>query len=557
MALVFPTGIDQGIRKTRRGESRSGGGGGRRPVNHGRRIEMIRLKSILGIVGLLLPAAVSFGQDAAGTAELTIDAGKPGEVISKHIYGHFAEHLGRCVYDGIWVGKDSPVENIGGYRKDIVDALQAIKIPNLRWPGGCFADQYHWKEGVGPAPDRPELVNVHWGQVTEDNSFGTHEFLDYCELIGAEPYLAGNVGSGTVEEMFDWVEYTNRDEGGDMAAWRKKNGRDKPWGVRFWGIGNENWGCGGNMTPEYYANEFKRYSTFVRRYGENRPYRVACGASDFNYEWTEVLMREARGQMDGISVHYYTFTGSWREKGSATAFDEGDYMALLKRVARMDELLAGHVAVMDKYDERNRVGLVVDEWGNWWDAEPGRDDSLLYQQNTVRDAVTAGITMNILNSWARRVKVANIAQLVNVLQSLFLTEGEKMILTPTYHVFDLYQIHQDARLLPVELKTPDYAFGNESFPALSVSSSKSESGRINLTLVHADTKGPLEVACKIDGASPTSVAGRIVAGDSIREHNTFDRPDNVKTEPFDGARIDGDTLRITLPPLSVVALTLD
>jgi alpha-N-arabinofuranosidase len=505
---------------------------------------------------MFIMAAAAFGQ-SAGRAEVTIEAGQPGPVISKHIYGHFSEHLGRCIYDGIWVGRDSPIDNIDGYRTDIVEALRKIHIPNLRWPGGCFADQYHWKEGVGPVADRPEMVNVHWGQVTEDNSFGTHEFLNYCELIGAEPYLAGNVGSGTVEELFDWVEYTNREDGGDMAAWRRKNGREKPWKVVYWGVGNENWGCGGNMTPEYYANEFKRYATFVRDYSGTRPYRIACGSNDDNYNWTEVLMREAGRQMQGLSLHYYTFVGNWRDKGSATDFTEADYMRLLNRVRRMDEFIRGHAAIMDRYDADKRVGLMVDEWGNWWNVEPGTEPGFLFQQNTVRDAITAGITLNILNGWAERVKMANIAQLVNVLQALFLTEGEKLILTPTYHVFDLYQIHHEAQLLPNRLQTPDYAVGDDAFPALSVSSSKSDSGRINLTLVHAATGGPLEVACKIDGVPVSRVEGRIIAGASLQAHNTFDQPGNVKATAFDGARIEGDTLHVTLPPLSVTALTLN
>lgn len=384
-------------------------------------------------------------------------------VISRHIYGHFAEHLGRCIYDGFWVSETLNIPKKGRLRLDIIDALKKIKIPNLRWPGGCFADEYHWRDGIGPRKDRTHMVNTNWGGISEDNSFGTHEFLELCELLQCEPYIVGNVGSGTVEEMAKWVEYLNSDATGTLTQLRKKNGRDQPWKVKFWGVGNESWGCGGNMTPDYYADEYKRYATYSRNYHNAPLSRIACGANSADYNWTEVLMRKASGNMWGLSLHYYTIpTGDWNQKGSATGFDEKEYFNTMLNCLFMEELVRRHSEIMDKHDPEKKVAMVVDEWGIWTDVEPGTNPAFLYQQNSLRDALIAATTLNIFNNHSDRIRMANLAQTVNVLQALILTKETQFLLTPTYHVFDLYKGHMDARLLPVQFKSPDYALDEKN-----------------------------------------------------------------------------------------------
>ncbi|HEX8833240.1 MAG TPA: alpha-L-arabinofuranosidase C-terminal domain-containing protein, partial [Abditibacteriaceae bacterium] len=348
---------------------------------------------------------------------LVINADQGRHRINPNIYGHFAEHLGRCIYEGFWVGEDSHIPNTRGIRNDVVEALHNLNIPVLRWPGGCFADEYHWMDGIGPRESRTGVVNTHWGGATENNHFGTHEFFDLCELLGAAPYICGNVGSGAVLEMQQWVEYCTHPGGSPMADLRRKNGREEPWKLPFFGVGNESWGCGGNMRPEYYADEYRRYQTYVRHYTADRIYRIACGANSADYEWTEVLMRRAGGFMDGLSLHYYTIAGQWEKKGSSTEFSEDEYFATLQNCLQIEELVTRHGAIMERYDPQKRVGMIVDEWGTWWDVEPGTNPGFLYQQNTQRDALVAGLSLNVFNAHCDRVQMANIAQTVNVLQA--------------------------------------------------------------------------------------------------------------------------------------------
>lgn len=481
------------------------------------------------------------------------DAGK--ETISRNIYGHFAEHLGRCIYEGFWVGKDSSIPNTRGIRNDVVEALKALQIPVLRWPGGCFADEYHWREGIGPAQQRPRMLNTHWGMVTETNAFGTHEFLDLCEQLGCDAYIAGNVGSGTVEEMQDWVEYMTFDGDSQMANLRRANGRDKPWRVMFFGIGNENWGCGGNMTPEYYADLFNRFQTYVRSYSGNRIVKVACGPGSENYPWMRTVMERCSRRMDAISLHHYVRgSGNWSRKGSATQFDEKEWFALMKNTLTINPLLEGNIEIMDHVDPRGRISLFVDEWGTWWDAEPGTNPSFLYQQNTLRDAVSAGIFLNAFNEHCRRVKMANIAQTNNVLQAMILTNGDKMILTPTYHVFEMYKVHQDATLLPVELQCGDYQFGNEQVPVINLSASKDKSGTVHLSICNLDPKSSQQLQCRIEGLEPKRVSGRVLTAEAMTAHNTFENPQEVKPTAFDAFSLKGEMLTVTLPSKSVVVL---
>ncbi|MDR1645805.1 MAG: alpha-N-arabinofuranosidase, partial [Tannerellaceae bacterium] len=400
---------------------------------------------------------LGFSLPVSAQNKLVVNADQGKETISKHIYGHFSEHLGHCIYGGYWVGEDSPIPNTRGIRNDVVQALRDIQIPNLRWPGGCFADEYHWMDGIGPRDKRPKMVNTHWGGVVEDNSFGTHEFLDLCEQLGCEPYISGNLGSGSVEEMSKWVEYITFDGESPMSNLRKQNGREKPWKVKFWGVGNENWGCGGNMTPDHYSDLYRRYATYCRNYGDNRLYKIACGANADNYNWTETVMKNVGWQMNGLSLHYYTIpTNNWGRKGSATQFDETEYFNTISNTLFMEELVAKHSTIMDKYDPQKHIGLMTDEWGIWTDVEPGTNPGFLYQQNSLRDAILAAVNLNIFNAHCDRVKMANIAQTVNVLQAVILTDKEKMLLTPTYWVYYLYKVHQDATLLPVSLTSGKY-----------------------------------------------------------------------------------------------------
>jgi alpha-N-arabinofuranosidase len=476
--------------------------------------------------------------------------------INKNIYGHFSEHLGRCIYEGYWVGEDSPIPNIRGIRKDVVEALKKIKIPVLRWPGGCFADEYHWMDGIGPRDKRPKMINTHWGGVVENNHFGTHEFLDLCEQLGCEPYICGNVGSGTVKELSDWVDYVNSEAGTTpMAELREKNGRKEPWKVRYWGVGNENWGCGGNMRPEYYADLYKRYATYIRNRGGTQPFKIACGPNSMDYNWTEVLMREAGRRMNGLSLHYYC--GSGRKSRSATNFGEEDWHYLLKNALRIEELIRKHSEIMDKYDPQKRVALIVDEWGTWHAVEPGTNPGFLYQQNTLRDALVAGATLNIFNRYCERVRMANIAQTINVLQAMILTKGEKMIVTPTYHVFEMYTVHHDATMLPVELTCEDYSFGDTAIPALNVSASKDNSGKINVSLCNFNPNKPIELECQIPDKKINEITGRVLTAEAMNAHNTFENPDNVKPADFKDFKITEKGFNVKLPAKSVVVLSLN
>jgi alpha-L-arabinofuranosidase len=510
---------------------------------------------------LLLSAAlfITFQLSAQKSpqATLTVQVNEGNTTISKHIYGHFSEHLGRCIYGGIWVGEDSDIPNIQGYRKDVFEALKNLNIPNLRWPGGCFADEYHWKDGIGPKEDRPEMVNTHWGGVVEDNSFGTNEFLDFCNLLGTEPVICGNVGSGSVEEMADWVEYINFDGKSPMADLRRANGRDDSWGIKYWGVGNESWGCGGNMTPQFYADQYRRYATYARNYGDHKLYKIAGGANSWDLKWTETLMENIPlRMMDGISLHYYTVPYTWANKGSATQFDEKDYFITLQKAGAMDELVSKHSTIMDQYDPDKRIALVVDEWGTWYDVEPGTNPGFLYQQNSIRDALTAGMTLNIFNNHADRVKMANIAQTVNVLQAVILTNDQGLILTPTYHVFDMYQPHMDALSLPYYLQSPNYKFGDETQQAISVSCSKSADGTVNITLVNIDPKNDISIVCTPAGIKANEVSGKVITSPNITDHNTFEDPDKVTIKDFDNVKIQKGNIETVLPSKSVVLLRI-
>jgi alpha-N-arabinofuranosidase len=487
-------------------------------------------------------------------SKLIINPQKKGEKISREIYGHFAEHLGRCIYDGIYVGENSSIPNVRGMRTDIVEALKHIKVPVLRWPGGCFADEYHWKDGIGPREKRKKMINTHWGGVVEDNSFGTHEFFDFCEQVGCEPYINGNLGSGTVQEMSEWVEYMTFGGLSPMSALRRENGQEKPWKVKYFGVGNENWGCGGNMRPEFYADEYRRYQTYVRNFDGNQIYKIACGANDFNYKWTEVLMSNARFHMHGLSLHYYTITHSWEKKGLALGFTEQEYYKTLKKALTTDELIANHSRIMDMHDPGKAVGLIFDEWGTWHDVEPGTNPGFLYQQNTMRDALVAAVSLNIFNKHCDRVKMTNIAQMVNVLQAIILTEGEKMLLTPTYHVFDLYKKHQDATLIDSYAETSNIGPEDAQISDLHVSASQKDK-EIHITLANLSSGESRKIQMELSGVNAKNISASILAGDT-HAYNDFTNPNKLKLADFTGITNTGQGYEFTIPACSVMGLTV-
>lgn len=475
--------------------------------------------------------------------------------INRNIYGHFAEHLGRGIYEGIWVGEDSTIPNTNGIRNDIVEALKKINIPVLRWPGGCFADEYHWKDGIGPRSGRKRMVNTHWGGTVENNHFGTHEFMMLCEMLDCEPYICGNVGSGTVQEMSEWVEYMTFEGESPMTDWRKENGREEPWSLTYFGVGNESWGCGGNMSPEYYADLYRRFQTYVRNYGENKIYKIAGGANIDDYNWTDVLMKNAGHLMDGLSLHYYTIPGDfWKGKGSATNFTEDEWEITMKKALFMGELITKHGEIMDKHDPDKRVGLIIDEWGTWFDVEEGTNPGFLYQQNTIRDALITGLHFHIFQEHCDRVQMTNIAQTINVLQAMVLTKDEEILLTPTYHVFDMFKGHQDGKLLSIEKKEIEAS----EIPQVSISASKSEAGHLTISLCNLDLHEESVInltipSCDLD---TKDISGKLLTATKMNEHNTFENPNAVSPVDVEAKRVSDNGLEVCLPSMSVVVLTL-
>ena len=496
---------------------------------------------------------------------LHIHEKETGSTISPEIYGHFSEHLGRCIYEGLYVGEDSPIPNVNGMRSDVVQALRELKIPVLRWPGGCFADEYHWKDGIGPKASRKKMINTHWGGVVEDNSFGTHEFMELCRQLGCKTYVNGNLGSGTVQEMSEWVEYITFSGVSPMADLRRANGHEEAWNLDYFGVGNESWGCGGNMTPRYYGNEYRRYQTYIRNYDPSRPVKkICCGANTDEYDWTREVLetcyqrygKDQHGYMDGLSLHFYTLAGTWDSKGSATDFGRDIWYKTLRNALRMDTLITEHSKIMDEFDPEKQIGMIVDEWGTWHDVEPGTNPGFLFQQNTMRDALVAGITLNIFNKHADRVTMACLAQTVNVLQAVILTEGDKMLLTPTYHVMHMYRHHQNGKLLGSSLSgVKQVGTGEFSVPMLTESVSVDDKGIITVTLANLSAEESQTLSLQTDESGYRVAEARIVSGEKIQDHNTFDDPHRVTERAFTGYG-DTDGIRITMPPASVVTVRL-
>ena len=496
----------------------------------------------------LLALLVTTSLSAAETpATGVIHADQPGAKIDRHIYGQFAEHLGHGIEEGVWVGEGSPIPNTRGFRNDVVAALRELHVPVVRWPGGCFADEYHWRDGIGPRASRPTTLNTNWGGVPETNAFGTHEFLDFVQLIGADAYINGNVGTGSPREMAEWLQYMTSDKPTALTAERARNGHPDPWKIAYFAVGNETWGCGGNMSPEYYLNVFRQTATFLKTPTGARPQIIASGGHDDDTSWSELLTAKGGRDLGAVTFHYYTLpVNDWHHKGSAIGFSEEQWNSTMAHTLKMEEFITANDAAMSKSDPQKKVAFDVDEWGTWYDTEPGREAGFLYQQNTLRDAVLAAVNLNIFHRHADRVRMTNIAQMVNVLQAMILTDGPKMILTPTYHVFHMFKPFQDATLLPTDLQVQ----------GVSVSAARTATGEIAIALVNMDPRKVTPVSLSLAGAKVKTVKGEILTSAAMDAHNTFESPDAVKPTRFNGARLETGRLSVSLPAKSVVVLSL-
>lgn len=514
------------------------------------------MKHLLTAVALASIMATTVSAQEPLEVSLTLHDGQTAGVIPKEIYGQFAEELGTCISDGLWVGRESTIPNTDGYRNDVLEALKKLKVPVMRWPGGCFADTYHWRDGIGP--DRKPMINIHWGENIVDNAFGTHEFLNLCELLGTQPYISMNVGSAGPEESLEWMEYMTAKRG-PMAELRKQNGREEPWKVKYVGIGNESWGCGGNMTAEYYSDLFRRYQAYVRSYGGNEVYKVASGANADDYNWTKVLMERAAYFAQGVSLHYYSVL-DWDNHGSATQFTTDDYYRTLAASVKVEELLQKHIAIMDQYDPEKRVGLLLDEWGTWWDDEKSVEGGCLCQQNTMRDAIVAALELNIFHKYTDRLRMCNIAQVVNVLQSMIITDGPKMALTPTYHVFRLYNVHQDATRLPIESTSASkqVEFGGKEWaiPDVDATASRDADGTIHISLTNTDPERRAKISLDIDQLKAKECSGEVLTSAHLNDCNTFDHPSTVAPQPLKGIKVKGGKITVELPAASIATLTV-
>jgi alpha-N-arabinofuranosidase len=504
-------------------------------------------------LSIVLASAPAFAQ-----VSVSIDATKPGPVISKNVYGQFAEHLGTGIYEGLWVGPDSKIPNTRGWRNDVVGALKELKVPLVRWPGGCFADEYHWRDGIGPRNKRPVKVNTHWGGVAEDNAVGTHEFFDLVDILGTEAYVNGNLGSGTPQEMAEWLEYMTSDTKSTLAEQRRKNGRKEPYKVAFFGIGNEAWGCGGNMKPEYYANLYNHYATFLKTPPNARPKMVASGGHTDDTSWTDVLSRENAKFTDGISFHFYTLpTGEWEKKGAATGFTESEWFKTLQQTMRMDGFIRRNVAILDKNDPSKKLGFYVDEWGTWYDVEPGTNPGFLFQRNTLRDAVVAALNFNIFHAHAERVRMTMIAQMVNVLQAMIITDKDKMLLTPTYHAYKMYIPFQDATSLPTAVNNDvSYSVDDKSIPGISASSARGKDGKVYVALVNTNPRQASDVTVDLKGQAVTGATGQVLTAEAMDAHNTFEKPQAIKPAPYSAKAVNGK-LTLKVPAKSVMVVSVD
>lgn len=517
---------------------------------------------LAGLSLLAEPAAAAQG-GASPAVQLSVRADQPGARIERDIFGQFAEHLGTGIYGGVWVGPRSAIPNVRGIRSDVVKALREIRVPNIRWPGGCFADAYHWRDGIGPAAQRRERLNASWGNVIEPNSFGTHEFMDFAEQVGAEVFLSVNVGSGTMQESADWLEYLTADKPTALAKERAANGHPAPYKIKYLGLGNENWACGGAFSDEGYVDAMKRFAVFSRNLnpvqtGNNAMQRVAVGWDSGNDDYTEAVMKAWKEKnwawsIEAVSLHGYTIPNSWEKKGPSVGFGEDEYAKGIKATLKMKEWIAKQSAIMDRYDPEKKVALMVDEWGIWADPNPGSNPGFLQQQNTMRDAVIAALNLNIFMRNADRVRGTNIAQMVNVLQAMIMTDGPRMLLTPTYHVYHMYVPFQGALQVPVSFDSGSYRFGEIEVPRLDAVAARDPSGRLWLALTNVDPNRPARFSAAFAGVRVRSAQGRILTAGAVDAHNSFAEPNRVTPRPFSG-RVSGGQLSFDLPAKSIAVV---
>ncbi|MDR3702576.1 MAG: alpha-L-arabinofuranosidase C-terminal domain-containing protein [Candidatus Sulfopaludibacter sp.] len=504
------------------------------------RRQFVRTAAVASL-GTLLPAATATKVSVLADTEIG--------TVRPQFHSHFAEHLGSCVYGGLWVGRNSPIPNIDGYRKDAVTYLKELGIPVLRWPGGCFADDYHWRDGIGPYGKRPKRVNLHWGGYVEDNSFGIHEFMGLCKLIGAEPYIAGNVGSGSPDELRNWVEYCNHPGGSTLSDERIANGAREPFNIRYWGVGNENWGCGGPMTPEHYGEMYRIFTNYMRTFGGTQLFLVACGPNGNDMRWSRNLLSTiGAGRLpNGWSTHFY-------EGGdlAPTKFTTDAMYKQFRVFPNVEQCIVAQRALLDSYDPRRRCGVILDEWGVWDQMVPAeeRSNGRLWQQSTMRSAVGAGLGLNIFNRLADKLYMANIAQMVNVLQSILLTdgpEGKNTVRTSTYYAFQLFKAHRSNMAVKVETESSDPL-------SLSMSASKSASELV-VSFVNPSATADLEVDCTVRGFPARSGTARILHSADLNACNTFENPDALAPKAHNVA-VEGGRVRLEAPALSVITAIL-
>ena len=514
---------------------------------------------------VLLVLAVA-GPLTAQSTHLSIDASKPGAKIDRNLFGQFAENLGHGLYEGIWVGPDSPIANTHGIRNDVVAALRELKVPNVRWPGGCFADQYHWRKGIGPVAQRPATLNSAWGGVVDTNAFGTDEFMDFIHQIGSEAYVSVNVGSGTPQEANEWLEYMTDAQPTALAKERAANGHPEPYKVGYLGLGNESWDCGGGMTADYYASQMKIYSRFVEnnnpdQKGPNHMLKIAVGPGTPETEWTETIMKAWQHHswawnIDGLSLHSYTVPNGFPPTTPSQDFGEKEYFKSLKSTLFMEDLLRQQEAVMNRYDPQKKVALVVDEWGAWHAPMPGSNPAFLVQQNSLRDAILAALNLNIFARHADRVRMANIAQMINVLQAMILTDKEKMVLTPTYYLFKMYVPFQDATFIPVDFDAGTVHGEGFTIPRIDAIAAKDASGKIWLAVTNLDPDKPVEIDAAFSGITAKSAQGETLTAGAVDSVNTFASPNTVVPKPVSPSVADG-RLKLTLAPKSVTVISLE
>lgn len=525
---------------------------------------MLKKITIAGLASLISILPIASNAEPI-VANATLKPAENSPIISKYMYGQFSEHLGRGIYDGVWVGEKSSIPNVRGIRTDVVNALKDLKVPVIRWPGGCFADEYLWRDGIGPRDKRPSRRNNWWGGTPETNEFGSHEYFDFLEQVGAASYLSVNVGSSNPTDMREWKEYLSSDGTDTLANERRANGRDKPYVLNFIGIGNESWGCGGEMTAEYYANEYKRFSAFYHKAKppahiskDEYEVRVASGSNSYDTNWTDVVMKIAGRHMDAISLHYYTLpTGKWDKKGAATNFDKQAWYDTFYQTLKMDDIVSKHVAVMDKHDPKKRIGLYIDEWGTWYDVEKDTNPGHLYQLNTLRDGVVAAANFNIFHKYADRVKMTNIAQTINVLQAMILTKEDKIALTPTYYAFKMYIPFQDAQFIPVEYTAPEIKSGDKTIPAFNVTAAKAKDGKTYIGIANMSTDDSINLTFNLGDAKFKNVTGEVLTSQKLDDYNDFGKAPIVAPVKFNGGKIKNGVLTLNVPSKSVVVVSVN